>query len=56
MSVSRIASKGNRVVFDDAGSFIKDKNTGENTWMQQVGGMDHIKMWVSHKSIAETGF
>ena len=56
MSVRKIASKGNRVVFDDAGSFIEDKTTGGKTRMQQVGGMYHIKMWVSRRSIAEAGF
>ena len=56
MSVSKIASRGNRVVFDDAGSYIEDKTTGERTWMQQIGGMYHIKMWVSRKTSAEAGF
>ena len=56
MSVSKIAAKGNRVVLDDDGSYIEDKTTGERTWMKQVGGMYHIKMWVSRKSIAEAGF
>ena len=56
MSVSKIAAKGNRVVFDDDGSYIEDKATGERTWMKQVGGMYHIKMWVSRKSSAEAGF
>ena len=41
MSVSKIASKGNRVVFDDDGSFIEDKSTGERTWMTPVGGCTH---------------
>ena len=31
MSVSKIASKGNRVIFDDDGSYIEDKETGERT-------------------------
>ena len=31
MSVSKIASRNNRVVFDDDGSFIEDKTTGERT-------------------------
>ena len=56
MSVSKITSKCNRVVFDDAGSYIEDKKTGEVTWMHQVGGMYHIKIWVSRKSLAEAGF
>ena len=38
MSVSKIASKGNRVVFDDDVCFIKDKTTGERSWITQVGG------------------
>ena len=44
------------MVFDDAGSYIEDKTTGEITWMQQVGGMYHIGMWVSRKRTAEAGF
>ena len=44
MSASKIAGRGDRVVFDDAGSYIEDKTTGEMTWMEQVGGMYHIKM------------
>ena len=56
MSVSKIASRGNRVVFDDDGSYIEDKATGEKTWMTQVGGMYSLKMWVSRKSTAEAGF
>ena len=56
MSVSKIASKGNRVVFDDDGSYIEEKSTGVRTWMTQVGGMYSLKMWVSRKSTKEAGF
>ena len=56
MCVSKIASRGNRVVFDDDGSYIEDKATGERTWMTQVGGMYSLKMWASRKSTAEAGF
>ena len=56
MSVSKIASKGNRVVFDDDGSYIEEKATGSRTWMTQVGGMYSLKMWVSRKSTKEAGF
>ena len=50
MSVSKIASKGNRVVFDDAGSYIEDKKTGEITWMQQVWGhVPHQNVGVAQK-------
>ena len=47
MSVSKVAAQGNRVVFDDDGSYIEDKVSGERTWTQQVGGMYMLKMWVS---------
>ena len=56
MSVSKIASKGNRVVFDDDGSYIEEKSTGVRTWMTQVGGMYSLKMWVSRKSTKAAGF
>ena len=56
MSVSKVAAQGNRVVFDDEGSYIEDKASGERTCMQQVGGMYMLKMWVSRKTIKEAGF
>ena len=45
MSVNKIANKGNRVVFDDDGSYIEDKTTEDRTYMTQVGGMYSLKMW-----------
>ena len=56
MSVSKIASKGNRVFFDDDGSYIEEKATGMRTHMTQVGGMYSLKMWVSRKSAKAAGF
>ena len=56
MSVSQFAAQGNRVVFDDEGSYIQDKMSGEKLWMEEVGGMYMFKMWVSRKSIKEEGF
>ena len=56
MSVSKVAAQGNRVVFDDEGSYIDDNGSGERTWMQQVGGMYMFKMWVSRKTTKEAGF
>ena len=38
-SVSNICSNGNRVVFDDDGSFIENKQAGEILWMKQVWGL-----------------
>ena len=56
MSVSQVAAQGNRVVFDDEGSYIQDKASGEKLWMEEVGGMYMLKMWVSRKSTQEAGF
>ena len=56
MSVSKVASKGNRLVFDDDGSYIECKATGEKSWLTQSGGMYYLKMWVSRKSSAAAGF
>ena len=56
MSVSKIASKGNRVVFDEDGSFIENKSTGEKSGLTQSGGMYYLKMWASRKSSADVGF
>ena len=56
MSVSKIASKGNRVVFEDDGRFIENQATGERSWLTQSGGMYYLKMWVSYKSSTEAGF
>ena len=56
MSVSKMVKKGNKVVFDDEGSYIEHKPTGTKTWMQNDGGMYSIRMWVSRKTTAEAGF
>ena len=56
MSVSKVTAQGNRAVFDDDGSYIEDKASGEITWMQQVGGMYMLKMWVSRKTTKEACF
>ena len=44
LSVKRILSTKNRVVFDEAGSYIEDKFTGEKIWMREEGGMYMVKM------------
>ena len=45
MSVSKVRSKGNRVTFDDEGSCMENKATGERTWLTQSGGMYDLEMW-----------
>ena len=56
MSVSKVAKQGNRIVFDDDGSYIEDKSSGERIWMHKVDGMYMLKMWVSRKSSQDAGF
>ena len=51
-----MTAQGNRVVFDDEGSYIEDNTSGEITWMQQVGGMYMLKMWASRKTTKDAGF
>ena len=39
MSVKQVMRAGNRVVFDEEGTYIKDKVTGEKIWAADDGGM-----------------
>ena len=39
-------SMGHRVVFDQEGSYIQDKKTGEVIWLKEEGGMYMLKLWV----------
>ena len=41
-----MAKAGNRVVFDEDGSYIEDKNTGERMWLKEKDGMYMLKLWV----------
>ena len=47
---------GHRVVFDDDGSYIEDKATGDKSWLYEVNGMYMLKLWVSKKTSKEAGF
>ena len=46
LSVKRILQAGNRVVFDDEGSFIEDKSSGERMYLEDRGGVFMLKVWV----------
>ena len=50
LSVKRIVKAGNSVVFDEDGSYIEDKQTGEKMWMEENNGMYILKLWVQAKS------
>jgi len=46
LSVKKIIAAGNRVTFDEEGSFIEDKSSGEKMWLREDKGMFMLKMWV----------
>ena len=50
LSVRKVMAGGSRVVFDEEGSYIESKATGERTWMRESGGMFMLKMYVQKTS------
>jgi len=46
LSVKKVIAGKNRVVFDEDGSYIESKVTGERTRLHEQGGMFMLKMWV----------
>ena len=46
LSVRKVVMAGNRVVFDQDGSYIEDKSTGEKMWLKDEGNMYMLRMWV----------
>ena len=46
LSVSKMVAAGNRVVFDESGSYIENIVSGEKVWMKSQGGMYMLKMFV----------
>eukprot|EP00973_Karenia_brevis_P060029 8352702-Karenia_brevis.AAC.1 len=46
LSVKKVVDAGNRVVFEDEGSYIEDRVTGERMWLEESSGMYVLKMWV----------
>ena len=49
LSVRKMLQSGHRVVFDFAGSYIEDKETGEIMHLQDKGSMHYLKMWVKRR-------
>ena len=45
-SVRRICEAGNRVMFDDDGSYIESKNTGKRTKFYKVKGVYLLRLWL----------
>ena len=46
LSVKKVVGAGNKVVFDDSGSYIEDKRSGERMWLREENGMYMLKMYV----------
>ena len=45
-SVGRMVKAGNRVVFDDEGSYVEHKESGEWVPLDEQGGVYTMKLWV----------
>ena len=45
-SVKRMCSSGHMVVFDDDGSYVLNKMTGEVNWMREESWQDIMDLWV----------
>ena len=43
-------AKTPRVIFDDEGSYIEDKSSGERMYLEDRGGMFMLKVWVRSAS------
>ena len=46
LSVSRMVKSGHRVIFDPAGSYIQDCQSGEQMWLEEEHGMYSLTLWV----------
>lgn len=51
LSVSKMVRAGNRVVFEEEGSYVEDRTSGERMYMNEVGGMYMLKLWVKNGSV-----
>ena len=45
-SVKRMCASGHRVIFDDDGSYIQNKATGEINWLREESGNYMLDFWV----------
>ena len=52
-SVKRQCSAGHRCVFDEEGSYIENKNTGEINWLREEDGNYMLDTWVMPKGEVE---
>ena len=47
--MSKLTQHNHRAVFDDAGSYLEDKSTGERLWMKEKNGMYMLQLWVKRE-------
>ena len=52
----KMAGAPNRVIFDDEGSYILDKSTGEWMAMKDDGKMYTLKLWVCREGDEDKDF
>ena len=45
LSVSRMVQAGNRVVFEQGGSYVEDLHNRKKMYMSEKGGMYMLRMW-----------
>ena len=50
LSVKKVVDAGNRIVFDETGSYIEEKATGNKMWLREENGMYMLNMWVKKNS------
>ena len=55
-SVKTMCSSGRRVVFDDDGSYIQNKATGELNWLREENGNYILDVWVIPPGNSDAGF
>ena len=46
-SVSKIVANGNKVVFDESGSFMENKRSRERPWMREENGVYVLDLYVA---------
>ncbi len=53
--VKKMCTSGHRVVFDDEGSYIQNKATGETNWLREEHGNYVLDIWASPSDEAGLG-
>ena len=56
MSVKKICKSGQRVIFDDEGSYVENKVTGERLQVLEEDGEYVLDVWVNTGKEKETTF